>query len=323
MTDLETGEEIWFGGSPLKEAYLDAYGAHISGNRGKGEVRGAKMTYESDQLCKAGQNYHLEQVVECSYDYDEQGEGYILKVQGETSCEPLIIIYHRSGCDDQFVSDYAWLLFWKPEINGSILLLMGSAMGWVGKKYFSYIALAPIPLTIIHSVLFIGTSMTKWHKNTIFYLLAISALLLVSILIILFMRNRRFFPITITFLGCLYGFYLGDFFAALFYRISKWESLEFTLTIQILFVITFGVIAFRECRKSFKNLTRLLALLASIMLIKGFSQYLGGWPMEIVSWSLLKNGKAPLYESNIESVYLFLIIISSIIYFFWLNAYKL
>ena len=52
MTDLESGEVLAeFGAEPTKDAYLEAYGAHISGNRGMGEVRGAMLTYKSEQIC--------------------------------------------------------------------------------------------------------------------------------------------------------------------------------------------------------------------------------------------------------------------------------
>ena len=47
---------------------------------------------------------------------------------------------------------------------------MGLAFGLIGKKYFSYMAIAPVPLLMIHYVLFIGTAATELHKNLFLYL---------------------------------------------------------------------------------------------------------------------------------------------------------
>ena len=326
MIDINSDKEtVIFKSEPKKKAYLDAYGAHISGNRGQGEVRGVMLTYDSDTICdeSSQRKFQLSQVIECSSEYDKKGGGHLLKIEGETSCNPLIIIYHDTGCDHQFVSDYSWLTYWKPEIIGSVLLLMGLAMGWIGKKYFSYMAIAPIPAVMIHAVLFIGTAATNLHKELTVYLLTIVFLLVIAVLIVIFMRTKRFFPITITFLGCLYGFYLGDFIYALLERIGNLDSLEAAASISAVFLVVGGVIAFVYCRKSLMKLTILLALLASMLLIRGFSQFLGDWPVEIVTWSLMKNGMDPGYGNKIETVYLFLIILTSVFFFFWLNSYKL
>ena len=52
MIDINSDkEDVIFKSEPKKKAYLDAYGAHISGNRGQGEVRGVMLIYDSDTIC--------------------------------------------------------------------------------------------------------------------------------------------------------------------------------------------------------------------------------------------------------------------------------
>ena len=141
MIDLSTSDKVYFDDQPSKiEAYLEPYGTQIFGGRGEGIVHGVRLTYGSDYACTTDENYSLTIAVECHDYFTGQGEADVLRVQGETDCNPLIILDHDAGCPDYYVSDYTWTNYWKPELLGSLLTVMGLGYGWLGMKQFSLMA---------------------------------------------------------------------------------------------------------------------------------------------------------------------------------------
>lgn len=218
MTNLNTKEEVYFSDEPSKiEPYLKTYGTQIFGSRGEGHVHGVRLTYGSDYACTTEENYSLTIAVECHDWFTGQGEADVLRVQGETDCNPLIVVYHNAGCPDYFVSDYTFTNYWKPELMGGILAVMGIGSGCLGMKLFSLMASFSIAVFFALSSLWMISSFTMWMRNTVAFIIILSALVIVTIMLTLCLKKSKRFPVTLVLLGAIIGFQFGGLFYALIY----------------------------------------------------------------------------------------------------------
>mmetsp|Transcript_24367 Transcript_24367/g.30241 ORF Transcript_24367/g.30241 Transcript_24367/m.30241 type:complete len:242 (+) Transcript_24367:14-739(+) len=147
LTKIGSSSYTNFKGPAIKTAYTEPYGSRVVGGIGKGNVHGVALTYTSEEVCDQALNLNhtLTVVVECSDQYMEQGDAYVLKVLREKKCDPRIVVLHEAGCPDYFISDFAWWLYWKPAILAIVLLMLGCLLGSSGKKQFSIV----VPVTVV------------------------------------------------------------------------------------------------------------------------------------------------------------------------------
>ena len=78
--------------------------------------------------------------LECSFDDTKDGEARIQKVIKEDSCEPLIVVSHKSGCAGRFVPDFTFWSYWRPKFTGVFTTLSGFALVLLGKRNFGLTA---------------------------------------------------------------------------------------------------------------------------------------------------------------------------------------
>ena len=319
--DSSTEAEVLYGGKPEIEPYLYAYSAKITGSRGEGNVRGVKFTYQSETQC-SGAPKKLQIAIECDDENDAIGGGKVLRVDNAESCQPRIIVTHAVGCPDYYVCDFTWLNYWKPELFGSILVLLGLGFGCFGKRLFGLLSALTFAIFIVVFILYLTSAYSTLMKSMIGTILLLSGLALLAIIITLVFRRHNFFSINITALGALFGFIMGNLFYLLLYSISGWESFAAAITITLISTILNATIALLN-RGSNGHLTWLLGLVAGSLFTRGLSLFFGGYPLDPVSWTLLKNGM-PL-EDEIKPIvwlYLVLTILLAIGSACWLATYE-
>ena len=204
-----------------------------------------------------------------------------MRVQGETDCNPLIVMYHEAGCPNYFINDFTWANYWKPSLMGSVFALMGLVLGCLGLKLFSLISAFSVAICVALTSLWVIAANTTWMRDTLAFIFILLTLAVVAVVLTLLLKERKHFSVTILLLGCLSGFQAGSLLYALIYQVSKWESLVAMLTFQFVFLVIFAVFCYRE-RKSRAGLKLTVAMVGGITFTRGLSLFFGGYPIDSV-----------------------------------------
>ena len=245
------------------------------------------MTYGSDQVCapatatEGEQKYQVRVAIECSDEYELEGEAHVVKVIDETSCSPIILVNHSAGCPDYYVSDFTWLNYWKPQILGSMITLMGLGFGCIGKKMFAIFSGLTVSFFINLCIIYSITAYTDWLRSLPIFVVTIVGLSAFAVLLTLCLKRRRFFPITITCIGVLTGFFIGNLAYIIVYCISGLESFSTAMTFLLSIIVFFAIVSYTN-GKSLLGITQTLSLLGGVMFTRGLSLLIGGYPIDSV-----------------------------------------
>ena len=201
---------------------------------------------------------------------------------------------------------------------GSILITMGICFGCVGKKIFGLLSSLVVAVTVGIMMLYLIVSFTTWNKTTWSFLLILLVIAAITIVITLLLKQSKYFSSTITCLGCILGFHVGNYLYALIYQVSGWESLYGFLSIVLTSVIVTGLLSFKK-RYSELYLTSLLASLGGFCATRGLSLICGGYPIETVQFALLRN-EMPLEIEPIVWGYFVISLVISAMFTCWLGC---
>ena len=116
------------------------------------------------------------------------------------------------------------------------------------------------------------------------------------------------------------GFFIGNFLYVIIYKMSDWESYSGAISFCSAFTVLFGLLMW--CfRRSMMKLKLTIAFLGSILVVRGISLLVGGYPIDTVQWALLRNDM-PLEIYRVIYIYLPITVMLSLFFFCWLNAYS-
>ena len=152
----------------------------------------------------------------------------------ENSCSPKVLVVHSAGCPDYFVSNFTWFNYWKPEVMGSVLVALGLATGLLGKRSFAFIAPLDIAIFVKVTLLYALTIVFTFHGSLTGFFVTLGVVALVVVGMALWLRRPRFYGLTITLLGGLTGFFIGNLLYALLYSVSGLESFATAIIFPIL-----------------------------------------------------------------------------------------
>lgn len=283
-----------------------------------------KISYTSDTVCKVEDAvekfYSVTLAVECSEDFDVQGEANVLKIENETSCDPIIVLMHKAGCPDYFVSDFTWMNYWKPELIGSMLLLLGIGFGCIGKKLFAVFSGISVSFFLSLIAMYLIAAYSSWMRSLLGFILTLLSLCTFCILSTLCLKRRKCFPITITCLGAITGFFIGNLGFVLLHSVAGLESFNSAITMPASFGVFFAIISFFS-RRSLNGITRIVSLLGGVLITRGFSLIIGGYPVDSVQWSLIQHGQPIEINGGLVWGYLAITIVMTLFFFCWLNSY--
>jgi len=136
-----------------------------------------------------------------------------------------LVFKHISGCPDYYISDFTWNNYWKPYLLGLVLTAMGLFLGCVGKSMFHTVVPLSQALFAGLALLYTITVWTAWCKSTLGFILTLSALALFVLAMTFTLKKQKNFGVTITLMGSLLGFHLGNMLYALIYSVSGWQSI--------------------------------------------------------------------------------------------------
>lgn len=198
---------------------------------------------------------------------------------------------------------------------GSILITMGICFGCVGKKIFGLLSSLVVAITVGIMLLYLIIAFTTWNKSTWSFLLVLFVIAAITIVLTLLLKQSKYFSSTITCLGCILGFHVGNYLYAMIYQASGWESLVGFLSIVMTSVICGGLISLKK-RYSGLYLTCLLAFLGGFCATRGLSLVCGGYPIDTVQFALLRHGM-PLEIKPIIWGYFVVSFVNSAVFACW------
>ena len=102
---------------------------------------------------------------------------------------------------------------------------MGLFLGCMGKNMFHTVIPLSQALFAGLALLYTITVWTTWCKSTLGFILTLSILALFVLAMTFTLKNKKNFGVTITLMGSLLGFHLGNILYALIYSVSGWQSI--------------------------------------------------------------------------------------------------
>ena len=283
-----------------------------------------KISYTSATVCKVEdaveQFYSVTLAVECSEDFEVQGKADVLKIENEASCDPLIVLMHKAGCPEYFVSDFTWMNYWKPELIGSMLLLLGIGFGCIGKKIFAVFSGLSVSFFLSLIAMYLIAAYSSWMRSLLGFTLTLLFLCTFCVLSTLCLKRRKYFSVTIIGLGAITGFFIGNLGFVIVYASSGLESFNVAITFSGSFSVFFAMISFLS-RRNLDGITRTVSLIGGVLVTRGFSLLIGGYPVDSVQWSLMQHGQPIEINGGLVWGYLAITVVMTLFFFCWLSSY--
>lgn len=295
MKELDDGTIIEFVEPPTNHrAYLDIYGSRIEGSRARGSVRGIEMDFESEETCNSSSDEKIKVTiaVECSIINTEQGDGTILKVHRETSCNPTIVVLHEAGCPTYFISDYAWYLYWKPSLLGAAYICFGLILGFLGKKAFTLVVSTNVTVFGIIHLLWVPVAVMEVGQSKVAFMITLGVLAVLTLIAVFAMNRKGCVGLTLVLLATCTGYLVGEMLFAVVYAIFDHYSLVAYLSLTFAPVIILAVSTIIK-RRSFILMTYLIGICSGFLTVRGISLICGGYPADAVILTEVRNDIPP------------------------------
>ena len=121
---------------------------------------------------------------------------------------------------------------------------MGLGFGCIGKKMFAIFSGLTVSFFINLCIIYSITAYTDWLRSLPIFVVTIVGLSAFAVLLTLCLKRRRFFPITITCIGVLTGFFIGNLAYIIVYCISGLESFSTAMTFLLSIIVFFAIVSY-------------------------------------------------------------------------------
>lgn len=221
----------------------------------------------------------------CNKNITEAGGARILSVVRENSCHPHVTMEHEDGCTEysfkgfvKFLDDNAWL-------SGTILVVLGAAMCFVGKMFFKWVMALLAAIVGFGAVMYI-TSLFGWLSATwslvVFIILAAVAGIALGYLMF------AMIPLSIGLLGVVAGFFGGAALYSLILGLTGYDAVWLLITLCVVGAIVMGFLSFKM-NNSF--LIFGTAFVGGYMFMRGTTFWFGHYPSEMEMFSMMTHGQ--------------------------------
>ena len=232
------------------------------------------------------------------------------------------MVLHEAGCPSGYwISDYAFYLYEKPHLPGLVYIVFGLLVGMCGKKAYSTVVPTTVIVFIVLHFMAIPVTFLAAGQSLAIFLVSIIVLAALTLVAVWLLHKYKYVGVTLTLIAIMIGYLFGEFVFAIIFTITGQYSFSSYLCITFVFVIICGVYAIVK-RKNFSDLTSILALACGLMISRGMSLTIGGFPTDAANLTFITHDYPPEIKKIVWAYFLGALGIS-IVFLCWLSLYKL